>query len=555
MLGRTRSPEESTLLGSGADINDVINPTRSFTYIMFLTMIIGGLQLSWCTEFSNGTPFLLSLGMSKTLMSLVWIAGPLSGALGQPVVGVISDESRWKYGRRRPLIIIGATATIVSLLCLSWSEDIVALINPIDISEELLRARTIPFAVMFVYLLDFSISVIQASSRAFMVDNVPTHQQQTANASAAVMTGVGNIAGYFLGSINLPRAVPWLGNTQFKVLSACACIALVVTVGPAVLYVKERDPNTDPTIVSPTVDPTTTHQHKLRRIYKDTLRAIAHLSPQTRLICNVQFFAWIGYFPMLFYTTTYVGDMYRREILGSRPPDVPPMDQHEWDALQEESTRRGAAALVAYSITSLIANVVLPYVVNQTYYRTHHMLETDREEVETKQASGLEQWLGIRGVSVARVWTWSHGLFALCMASTFWIKSADGATVLVGVLGVVWAVSHWAPFTIISEEISRIKEKKARAQVLGTTGDHHKYHNYEHEAGVVLGVHNVFIAAPQVISSLLSSLIFMVFAGDESDSIGWVFRFGGVFALVAMYLSWYVKEPQQLDLEDEMNEG
>lgn len=31
------------------------NPVRSFWYILLLTVVIGGLQLSWSTEFSNGT--------------------------------------------------------------------------------------------------------------------------------------------------------------------------------------------------------------------------------------------------------------------------------------------------------------------------------------------------------------------------------------------------------------------------------------------------------------------------------------------------------------------
>lgn len=30
---------------------------------------------------SLGTPYLLSLGLSKSLVSLVWLAGPLSGKL------------------------------------------------------------------------------------------------------------------------------------------------------------------------------------------------------------------------------------------------------------------------------------------------------------------------------------------------------------------------------------------------------------------------------------------------------------------------------------------
>jgi len=35
-----------------------------------------------------GTPFLLSLGISEQVTSLVWLAGPISGLVAQPVIGL-----------------------------------------------------------------------------------------------------------------------------------------------------------------------------------------------------------------------------------------------------------------------------------------------------------------------------------------------------------------------------------------------------------------------------------------------------------------------------------
>lgn len=39
-----------------------------------------------------GTPFLLSLGLSETLTSLVWLAGPISGLIAQPVIGACNTR-------------------------------------------------------------------------------------------------------------------------------------------------------------------------------------------------------------------------------------------------------------------------------------------------------------------------------------------------------------------------------------------------------------------------------------------------------------------------------
>ena len=72
------------------------------------------------------TPYLLSLGMSKSRMSLVWIAGPLSGLVVQPIIGMKSDKSRSRYRRRRPYMMAGTAAVVVCYLVLGWTQEIVA---------------------------------------------------------------------------------------------------------------------------------------------------------------------------------------------------------------------------------------------------------------------------------------------------------------------------------------------------------------------------------------------------------------------------------------------
>jgi len=101
------------------------NETKGFWYMILLTISLAGLQLAWAVELSNGAPYILSLGLSKSIMALVWLAGPLSGALVQPYVGILSDNSRSRFGKRRPFMIAGASATIISLVILAWVKEIV----------------------------------------------------------------------------------------------------------------------------------------------------------------------------------------------------------------------------------------------------------------------------------------------------------------------------------------------------------------------------------------------------------------------------------------------
>lgn len=130
-------------------------------YLILLTLSIGGLQIAWSVELSNGSPFLLSLGLSKSLMALVWIAGPLSGTLVQPYVGMLSDNCRVSWGKRKPFMLGGAAATMVSLMCLAWTKETVGGFLGLfgaDRESEGVKVSIIVVAVIWVYILDFAIN-------------------------------------------------------------------------------------------------------------------------------------------------------------------------------------------------------------------------------------------------------------------------------------------------------------------------------------------------------------------------------------------------------------
>lgn len=143
------------------DETDDSQSTKSIWYLILLTISIGGLQIAWSVELSNGTPFLVSLGLSKSLMALVWIAGPITGTLVQPYVGMLSDQCRVSWGKRKPFMLGGAVATMISLMILAWSKNIVGGFLSLfgaDPASDGVKVTTIVFAVLWVYILDFSIN-------------------------------------------------------------------------------------------------------------------------------------------------------------------------------------------------------------------------------------------------------------------------------------------------------------------------------------------------------------------------------------------------------------
>jgi solute carrier family 45, member 1/2/4 len=155
--------EEDGLVDDQTVLNkqDEYQVTKSIWWLILLTISIGGLQIAWAVELSNGSPYLLSLGLSKSLMALVWIAGPLSGSLVQPYVGVRSDNCRISWGKRKPFMISGTAATICSLLILAWVREIVGgFLGLFGAESESYGMKNciIILAVIMVYILDFSIN-------------------------------------------------------------------------------------------------------------------------------------------------------------------------------------------------------------------------------------------------------------------------------------------------------------------------------------------------------------------------------------------------------------
>ncbi|KAL9601713.1 MAG: hypothetical protein Q9219_002324 [cf. Caloplaca sp. 3 TL-2023] len=408
------------------------------------------------------------------------------------------------------------------------------------------------FALLLVGYIQLT-PIVQAGIRAFIVDNAPTHQQEDANAWAGVILGVGSVLGYLSGYVNLPKIMPFFGNTQFKVLSVITCIALGGTVFISCLCITERDPRHDP--------PPPTEQTGIIAFFKQIYRSARRLSPQIRKVCEVQFFNWIGWFPFLFYITTYIGQLHVNPIFRANPD----MSPKEIDQAWESATRVGSFALLIFAITSFTSNMLLPFFVVPTYrgpisskssaptYRSGNPPTTPSgtplpmsasmtsffppppDEASHSRLARLLSLAQIPWLTLRRAWLLSHLLFALCMALTFFIRTPFAATVLAGVVGVAWALSLWAPFALISAEISK---QDVQARKTGGTNDD--------QAGVVLGLHNVAISAPQMLATLVSSVIFRIAQKPRGepgdDSVGWVLRFGGVAALIAAYMTSRLSE-------------
>ncbi|KAJ2539785.1 hypothetical protein EV175_006304, partial [Coemansia sp. RSA 1933] len=284
--------------------------------LLSMTVLLAGIQFVWTVELGYGTPYLLSLGLSKPLMTLVWMAGPLSGLLIQPVVGSLSDRCFSKLGRRRPFIIGGATFVVVSVITIAYAREMaqfLAQLRGMGASAEpgseyqvFVSRASIVFAVIGFYVLDFSINTSQACARALALDIPPLQQQDLANAYAGRMLNLGSVSGYMVGFMDLRALLPWKTDSQMQALCLIATLVFVVTITWTCVSVREQPlvcadsseagEADEAGAASPWSSAAAAQGGGLLREWADMFRSISQgvvrLPTPVQRVCNVQFFAW-----------------------------------------------------------------------------------------------------------------------------------------------------------------------------------------------------------------------------------------------------------------------
>lgn len=99
--------------------------------------------------------------MSKALLAWVWVAGPLTGTIVQPYIGIRSDNCRSRWGRRKPFIAIGGATTVICLLALAWVRELTGSIFAVfgaDQKSDTVKSASIIGAIILMYCHDFGIN-------------------------------------------------------------------------------------------------------------------------------------------------------------------------------------------------------------------------------------------------------------------------------------------------------------------------------------------------------------------------------------------------------------
>jgi len=491
-----------------------------------------GTHVVWSLLNARATLFLQRIGIYKSVAAIVVTAGPLSGLIVQPMIGVLSDRSSNAWGRRRPFLFAGLCGCITSLLLLMCSSSFSKK------EKTLMSFLVVPLGILGIIGIDISVNTMSAAHRAMTMDMMGPDEQDIANAWATRYGSLGSVLGYLLGEMDLPTVFSFLKTwDQLGILSLCAMILLISTHLPLVFLVRES------------VLRESSHHSRLglfaalRGIVLELVRCGSNLPSSIWDLFTIQFFSWLSWFPVLYYCTSWVAEIY------SRAHGRTPKAASGTDALGENARLTGSHAMFYYAIAGLASSIVLPWLIHdplrsprllRARYEPASQHDTDtpaegtsrpslpatvvRESATTVAPPRRRRWQ-FRGPTLVEVWFLSQVLLVVTMlfftCPVVSYKSVTGAIVLVSVLGVSWSITQWVPYALLGILIFSAEPQRAlrdtEAMPMRPVGQGPpppsdifsgtaKVTDMRAEAGTIMGLHNWSIVLPQLAVSLVSAL-------------------------------------------------
>lgn len=271
------------------------NVMKKFTTAQFLNFCLGffGLQFAWQMRIILSGPVTESLGASPFLYGLIWLAGPFTGMVVQPLVGALSDKTKSPFGRRRPYLLAGALIAAVALWIFPNSAGIANWLQ--NITGTTLPALTALFiAAIMIWVIDACINIAQGPYRALIPDVVPQEQHSLANSYISLAIGLGSV----FAAATAPF-LKWAFDYQMSITAQFIMAALAFSLGMiwTCLTIKEHS--------TQTVETDKQDDNKPQTSFWQSLKDFFALSPEVSKICLMQFFTWIGTMCMMIFFTQY----------------------------------------------------------------------------------------------------------------------------------------------------------------------------------------------------------------------------------------------------------
>ena len=266
---------------------------RRLSTIQLLNFCLGffGLQFAWQMRIILSGPVTEELGASPFIFGLIWLAGPVTGMIVQPIIGALSDNTHTPFGRRRPYLLAGALLASAALWAFPNSELIVENLAA-KFHLPVFELAGLLFAAVMIWIIDACINAAQGPYRALIPDNIVSEQHAIANSYLSFAIGLGSVI-----AAGTAPLLKWALNYQMSVEAQFVMAALAFSLAMiwTCLTFYERKETTKEQMEKVVV----------KNSFIDDFKMFFQSSPEVIKICFVQFFTWIGVMSLFIFFTQF----------------------------------------------------------------------------------------------------------------------------------------------------------------------------------------------------------------------------------------------------------
>ena len=159
-----------------------MKPRLSLARIVEMNLGFFGLQFSFGLQQANMAPIYAYLGADEASLPLLWLAGPMTGLLVQPLIGALSDRTTSRLGRRTPYFLVGAILCSLCLFAMPYSP-------------------VLWVAASLLWILDAANNVTMEPYRAYVGDRLSEDQRPTGFLTQSAFTGLAQTLSYLAPSL------------------------------------------------------------------------------------------------------------------------------------------------------------------------------------------------------------------------------------------------------------------------------------------------------------------------------------------------------------------
>jgi maltose/moltooligosaccharide transporter len=322
-----------------------MKPKLKFGEIWNMNFGFLGIQFGWGLQLANMSAIYSKLGASPDNIPILWLAGPITGLLVQPIVGAMSDRTWGRLGRRRPYFLAGAILASVALLLMPNSSSLY-------------------FAAALLWILDSSINISMEPFRAFVADKLGPAQRTSGFIMQSFFIGIGATMANALPlifhncGINgvAANGVPLTVEYSFKIGAVMFLLCVLWTVFSTSEYPPaDMDAFNKKRAENPGIG------GLLKEVFAEIPQAVRDMPRTMKQLAVVQIFTWLGLFCMwMFFGLTCSYHVFRA-------PD-------SQSALFDRGTEWAGWCFAIYSIVCFLVAFILPKLASITSRKKVHGL-------------------------------------------------------------------------------------------------------------------------------------------------------------------------------------